>query len=230
MLIAQMVVRNESSRHLTRVLDDLSSYVDKIVITDDCSTDDTVAICKKYTKHVFELSESLFAVHEGQLRQLALDNLGKVANKNDWILAIDADEILWSTKEPLKKLLNNIRWDVMGLEFINMWDEENYRIDGTWAPHKCTKLYRFRRDGKIKDRVLACGSEPTYVEEAIRKNRILWDSGLKIQHLGYLRDEDKMAKYQRYMEIDGGKFHNPKHLKSILDKKVKLEKWDFERL
>jgi glycosyltransferase involved in cell wall biosynthesis len=229
-LIANMVVKNEVDRYLEEVLSDLLLYVDKIVITDDASTDNTVEVCKRYTPHVYSNAESLFCVDEAALRQSSINNLGKHASPGDWILAIDADEIIWSTRAPIKELIRTTKYDVISLEFINMWNPTHYRVDKMWKPTLCTKLFRYVKNGKIKDRKLACGSEPTYVEDAVRKGRWLRDSGLKIQHLGYMFDEDKKIKYDRYMEIDGGKFHSGNHLKSIMDKKVELLPWDFERI
>lgn len=229
-LVANMVVRNEVDRYLEQVLEDLKLYVDKIVITDDCSTDDTVEICKQYTPHVYVNDEPLFCVNEGALRQKSIDNLGRHATPGDWVLAIDADEIVWSTKKPIMELIRTTKYDVIALEFINMWTPTHYRVDKLWKPALCTKLFRFMRNGVIKDRKLACGSEPTYVDKAIKMGRWMKDSGLKIQHLGYMDDEDKKAKYDRYMAIDGGKYHSGPHLKSIMDTHVELLPWEFERI
>jgi len=229
-LIANLVCRNEADRYLEMVLQDLRLYVDDIVVTDDCSTDDTVKIAKKYSSNIYSTDEPLFCKNEGQLRQAAWENVERHAVPGDWILAIDADEIVYSTKKPIMDLIRTNKYDVLALEFINMWDPTHYRVDKQWKPSLCTKLFRYMKGGQIKDRQLACGSEPTYVEKSIRMNRWMRDSGLKIQHLGYMRDEDKKAKYDRYMEIDGGRFHSGAHLKSIMDKKVELVKWDFERI
>lgn len=228
-LIANLVCRNEADRYLKQVLDDLLLYVDDIVVTDDCSTDNTVEIVKDYTNHVYSTDEPLFCVNEGQLRQEAWRNLDNHAVYGDWILCIDADEIVYSTKQPIAELIQTTKYDVLALEFINMWNPTHYRVDKAWKPMLCTKLFRYMKNGRIRDRVLACGSEPTYVEKSIQMNRWMKDSGLKIQHLGYMRDEDKKTKYDRYMKIDGGKFHSGAHLKSIMDKKVELVEWDFER-
>jgi len=51
-LTAMMQVRNEADRYLREVLNDLSEYVDEIVIVDDASTDDTVRVCRSYAKVV----------------------------------------------------------------------------------------------------------------------------------------------------------------------------------
>lgn len=229
-LIANMIVKNEANRYLEEVLIDMLQYIDKIIITDDASTDDTVDICKKYTKHVYQNKESLFCIDESKLRQSSMDNLSVHAKHGDWILAIDADEKVWATKNPIMDIIRTTRYDVIGLDFINMWTPTHYRVDKFWKPTVCTKLFRYMSNPKIKERKLACGSEPTYVEKAIRMGRWLPNSGLKIQHLGYMRDEDKQAKYDRYMEIDGGKYHSSSHLKSIIDKNVELLPWDFTRI
>lgn len=229
-LIANMVIRNEADRYLDQVLLDLLTYVDKIVITDDCSTDNTVEIASEYTNHIYKTDEPLFTVDEGKLRQIGWNNLNKHAIKGDWILCIDADEIVWPTTKPIMDLVRTNRYDVIALEFINMWTPTHYRVDKLWKPMYCTKLFRYMEGGVIKDRKLACGSEPTYVEKAIKMGRWLKDSGLKIQHLGYMRDDDKKAKYDRYMEIDGGKYHAGSHIKSIMDKKIELVEWNFEKV
>jgi hypothetical protein len=47
-----------------------------------------------------------------------------------------------------------------------------------------------------------------------------------MQHLGYLKNEDKQAKYKRYLQLDGGKYHNLNHINSILDSSPVLMQWD----
>lgn len=223
-LVAQMVVRNEADRYLDLVLSRLSEYADEIVITDDASTDGTVEICKQYTDLVYVNDEHLFSTNEGRLRQTAWDNLERHAKPRDWILCIDADEVLWWTTQPLDHYLYQTKFDILGLLFVNMWDPKNYRVDGYWEPTLCSKLFRFRPGGKIKDRPLACGSEPTYVEERLTTKTFMRHTGLVLQHLGYMRDEDKQAKYDRYMTIDRGKYHNLRHLRSIVGSPM-LKPW-----
>ena len=94
MIYAQMIGRNESSRFLEDVLQKLSSQVDKIIFTDDCSTDNTPEIAAKYAE-VFQSPEPLFKVHEAKLRAYAWGNMEKFAKKGDWIVAIDCDEKLF---------------------------------------------------------------------------------------------------------------------------------------
>lgn len=228
MLIANMVGRNEADRYLPDVLEHLSGIVDLIVFTDDCSEDETPEIASKYGK-TFTTGEQLFNKDEGKLRTISWSNLSQFAKPGDWILAIDCDEKLWSTQKDfdMRVLLNQNRFDVINIKFFHMWNETQYRVDKLWAPNNSSRLFRFYEGGFFKDRKLACGSEPTYVDSLIRGGRYLSDSSLIMQHLGYVDDSDKVAKYQRYMELDGGDFHQRSHIESIIDENPVLLDWNI---
>lgn len=225
MIIAQMVGRNESSRYLREVLEHLSTQVDKIVFTDDCSEDDTMEIASEYAE-VFRTPEPLFSKHEGMLRSFAWSNLEKFAKVGDWILAIDCDEKLYhSENEELKSVLSRSPYDVVSIKFYHMWNETQYRVDKLWAPTISSRAFRFLQDGKFLDRALACGSEPIYVREMISKRNFWIESGLKMQHLGYILDSDKSSKFERYQKLDGGQYHNIDHINSIVDPNPVLINW-----
>ncbi|HJS83555.1 MAG TPA: glycosyltransferase family 2 protein [Nitrososphaera sp.] len=225
-LIANMIGRNEVNRFLPEVLKHLVDVVDDIVFTDDASTDDTPLVAGKIGAHVKVLSEPLFSIDEGRLRSLAWEHLSEFAKRGDWILAIDCDELFYQSVD-VRMLMEQYEYDVLGVTFYHMWDPINYRIDKAWAPTISSRLFRFFPGGEFRQRRLACGSEPTYVTELIRRRKVLWHSGLVMQHLGYMRDEDKMSKYQRYMELDGGDFHARAHLESILDPEPVLIPWTY---
>lgn len=81
---AVLIVKNEQEM-LARCLDSVKG-VDEIVICDTGSTDKTVEIAKKYTdKVVFREWDDSFAKARNYAKSFA---------KSDWILSIDADEIL----------------------------------------------------------------------------------------------------------------------------------------
>ena len=226
MLIANMVGKNESGRYLTDVLEHLSSMVDLIVFTDDCSEDDTKEVASKYAE-TFSTDETLFTKHEGQLRSQAWSNLCGFAKPGDWILAIDCDEKLWSTNPnfDMSMILQQNKYDVINIKFFHMWNQSQYRVDKLWAPNNSSRLFRFYNDGHFNDRKLACGSEPTYVNQLIRSGKYLVDSSLVMQHLGYVDDDDKKLKYERYMHLDGGDFHQKSHIESIVDADPVLVDW-----
>lgn len=227
-VIAQIVGRNEESRFLKPVLDRLSKQVDEIVFTDDCSDDNTADIAKQFC-HVYKTPEPTFQVHEGRLRTIAWSNLSKHANPGDWIIAIDCDEMLYIKDDinqlNIKEVLSRSEKDVVNVRFYHMWNENQYRVDKLWTPNNSSRIFRFISDGVFLDKALACGSEPTYVSSWIRQRNFWINSGLIMQHLGYIFDEDKHKKYERYSKLDGGKFHNINHINSILDQNPVLINW-----
>jgi glycosyltransferase involved in cell wall biosynthesis len=232
-IIANMIVKNESDNYLIPVLERLSEQVDVIAITDDASTDNTAEICSRYTDHVNVLPESMFNVHEGQLRQLSWDFMEQATEPEpgDLILAIDADELLYETTWTLRDLAQDEYHEIFNVRFFHMWSPTHYRVDGGWKPHGSTRLFKYRRGGVFKDKQLGPGSEPGYVTATYSYYRNLFkaDSGLEMKHLSYIKDSDKQIKYERYMKIDGGKFHASSHIQSIADpiERVSLGEWPW---
>lgn len=225
MIYAQMIGRNESKKYLEPVLQKLSEQVDKIIFTDDCSDDETPEIASKYAE-VFVNSEPMFTTHEGRLRASAWGNLEKFAKTGDWIVAIDCDEMLHhKDNESIRTVLSLSPFDVVNVKFYHMWNETHYRVDKLWAPNSSTRIFRYKENAGFLNKVLACGSEPTYVGEWFRSKNYWADSDLLMQHLGYIKDEDKQSKYQRYSTIDRGEYHNIDHINSIIDKDPVLIKW-----
>lgn len=225
MIIAQMVGRNESKRFLKKVLERLSTQVDKIVFTDDCSDDNTPEIASKYCE-VFQNEKPLFVEHEGQLRANAWGNLEKFASVGDWIVAIDCDEMLYHVDDKsLGDVLRSSPNDVVNVKFYHMWNEKQYRVDKLWAPNSSSRIFRYKDGGGFLNKKLACGSEPSYVMDWIKERNYWFDSGLVMKHLGYIKDKDKKAKFDRYSKLDGGQFHNINHINSIIDDNPVLIDW-----
>lgn len=79
---ACLIVKNESA-HLARCLDSLVGWVDEIIVVDTGSTDDTVAIARRYTSHVhfFRWCDDFSAARNAALQYAT----------QDWILIVDAD-------------------------------------------------------------------------------------------------------------------------------------------
>lgn len=227
-LICQMVMKNEADRYLIPVLDEINKVADKIVITDDGSTDNSVEVAERYTELIYQNDESLFAENEGHLRQRAWHNLDNHAKPGDWILCIDADEIIHfdKLKVPLYRWLTQTRYDVLGIKFFHMWNETQFRVDKAWTPNIGSRLFKYQEGGTFSDRKLACGSEPTYIQMMIRRRRFMVDPGIHIQHMGYVLDEDKAMKHERYMKLDHGDYHSLAHIESIMDPHPQLFDWE----
>lgn len=234
-IIANIVARNESANYLIPVLDRLVEQVDEIVFTDDASDDNTAEIAARYTNHIQVMPEPLFATHEGAFRQKSWNFLEDTMRPttHDWILAIDADELLYEdTPGNLRRITEQTQYEVANIWFHHMWNETHYRNDGGWRSHGSTRLFKYEHGGKFKESALACGSEPTYVawKSWAMPGLFLLDSGLRMKHLSYIKDEDKQIKYERYTRLDGGAFHAGSHIQSIVDpiERVALEEWTWK--
>jgi len=225
--IAQMIGRNEAQRYLRDVLEHLTPQVDEIVFTDDASQDATPDLFAEFGAHVYRNPSPLFSVHEGRLRQSAWENLALHARTGDWILSIDCDEKLYATDpdQPLSSLLQTTQYHALEVMFYHMWNPEHYRADKGWAPSPQPRIFRYADHTVFADSALACGSGPEYVRLMELTGKVRRGTGLVMQHLGYMREEDRLAKHELYMRIDGGKYHVLDHIQSIADPHPTLVKW-----
>ena len=234
-----MVGHNEANKYLPEVLERLKSQVDEIVFTDDCSEDNTAEVASEYAtvykspvrlknKEILQ-PKPMFTTNEGRLRKQAWLNLENHATEGDWIIAIDCDEMLYDasdvTKTDIRQILNSSEKDVVNVRFYHMWNDTQYRVDKLWAPNPSSRIFRFMSGAMFRNKALACGSEPTYVTDLINQRNYFVNSNLIMQHLGYIKDEDKQSKYERYSTLDGGEFHALNHINSIVDPNPVLINW-----
>lgn len=129
-----MIVKNEEAM-LSRCLDSVKG-ADEIVIADTGSEDSTVEIAKKYTDKVY--TEYKWEDSFAKARNFALS---KVSKDIDWILSIDADEVLNQPIEKLREVLSGVG-DECGVVRIKLISER----DG--SEHMFQRV--FRNDPDIK--------------------------------------------------------------------------------
>jgi glycosyltransferase involved in cell wall biosynthesis len=125
-LSVTLAVYNES-KNITRCLKAIEDIADEIVIVDGQSQDDTVALVKKFKKArvISTTNKPMFHTNK---------QMGIAACKSDWILQLDADEIV--TPELKKEIQGFLQKD---LNSIN----EN----GFWIPRKNYFLGTFLKKG-----------------------------------------------------------------------------------
>ena len=108
-------VRNEK-RIMQETLNHMATFCDKIVVYDDCSTDDTASICINHEKVVALFIGKEWDKNrkraEWQNRSELLAGAKKVADADDWFVYMDADERIdfdFSVLETLPKDVIGIR-------------------------------------------------------------------------------------------------------------------------
>ena len=206
-IVAMYRIRNEE-RWIEKSLEATSEVCQEIVILDDCSTDNTLSICKKFPK-VVDIYERKEPLPLDEVRDR--NELLKIALKRnpDYVFSIDGDEILApNSKEILSEELDILYPDskIFEFQFLYFWDELNkIRYDGlygkTWQP----RLLKIDSDSsklRIKKSNysgnLHCGSipiSPKLSEKLVRSN-------VKIFHYGNYDNNTRQKKFKFYNKHD----------------------------
>lgn len=196
-LALSMIVRDASST-LGACLSSAKNIVDEIVIADTGSSDRTVEIAREYGAHVLQIPwKDDFA----SARNQALE-----AVASEWILSLDADELLDpQSAKIIPSLLNagsisgylvTIRNYVLSLE-DRVWDRPATPNDSEWADVKVFPAYvehenvrLFRRDARIR----FVGRVHESVGPSIENSGLsLKDAPFLIHHFGLAADREVRA-------------------------------------
>jgi hypothetical protein len=220
------LVRNEAGkdRWLHQFLTQMKLICDRVVILDDASTDNTFEICESYGFEMHENTKNLWKENELEARQYLWDKTIEDAQIGDWILCLDADELFVPEHIPfveyLFKGLQKYHCNAIGFNLYDMWSDTHYREDYYWQAHlkfwaMAVKLEK--KEYQWLNQKLHCGRFPlNSADKCI-------PSYIPIKHMGWSKEEHRIKKYARYMEVDSdGKNGILEQYKSILDDKPNL--------
>lgn len=228
-LIASMNTKDELGRYLGPVIARLQSFCDEIRIQDDHSEDGTFEWLQEQDRVVVERNRGYtWREHEGYLHQNLLDFT--MQGKPTHILAIDADEIVMYGHALRDMLEEDDHHKSFSLVMTEVWRTDPWlvRTDGGWRPHPVAILYKpgdmSLPEWKIWGRKMAGGRVPRMIRNEQRSGRCR-NLPVDILHLGWANPAERQQRYDRYVELDDGKFHNKDHLDSIMlpDEAVSLE-------
>ena len=156
-----MIVKNEE-KNLDRTLEALIDLKDKleyeIIIVDTGSTDRTMDIARKYTERVYE--------HEWSGSFSEMRNISLSYCTGDWILVLDADEVLENPEE-LVNFFESEKSELFNSATVNIrnYDGNDKR---TSSEASLVRLFRNVKEFKYSGRV---HEQPT--------NPILWQTKKK---------------------------------------------------
>lgn len=156
-IAAMMRIRNEQD-NIDFIIKSIDKYVDTIIIYDDCSSDNTVSLIKKfiqdgYNINLIEGSQWLF--NESLIHQILIDK-GRSIGVTHYV-QIDGDEVISPSLTPdlFRKLMSNMEpGDIMALPWLNLTEslDSYYSEELTvgLAPSRGIKRYKdiaFADDG-----------------------------------------------------------------------------------
>lgn len=227
-LIASLIVADsELDRYLKPCLEHLREFCDEIRVVVDVTEWDARTPSYLLNETSVEVTlrpkDQSFYDHEGRARQHLLN--WTLEGEPTHILNIDADEFV-TDPVAVREAVENDAVDVWTLAIKEVWevcdDVLCTRVDGLWGTSPVPCLWRVPNGEplRIRDAALACGRVPHLIEQ----RRTPPSTGSDILHLGWANRGDREARYQRYVEHDGGRFHNRAHLDSIMysDAQVRL--------
>ena len=231
MIISQTIIRNEKNRFLKRWLAGNMPYFDKMVIYDDASDEGTAQAIEELQSPKIILikgTEPIFKKNENQVRTSLWEEVRKVAKEGDWILTLDSDEIVCEEFAEFTKFIPP-QAQLISFKKIEMWDEENYRVDGLWSNY-FDRMFPYRNEpfGFIGEG-FHYPSVPSYAFHSRTKTPVM-QSDVRILHLGYINEEERNKKYDFMM---GNKQQEKDvtyyHLLSIKERPPILKKYTRER-
>jgi Glycosyl transferase family 2 len=226
-LTLSMVVHNEANRWLRDALRAHLPFLNEAVVIDDASTDETADVVQRELEglplRLIRNRTSRFA-NEIELRQQQWEEA--LASNPDWILNLDADEIL----EPrasvvIPELVKQTDYAVFGFALYDFWNSTHYREDDWWRAHAVPRpfLTRYTPDFRYRwnDTPQHCGRMPANVLEL---NSAAVD--LRVKHMGWSKPEERERKHARYQALDPeARFGVREQYDSILDPAPNLVAW-----
>lgn len=178
MLSVGIITYNEELR-LGRTLESIKEIADEIVIVDSFSNDKTLDIAKEYGAIIIQRNWTGY----GEQKNHVINNC-----KEDWILLIDADEvILPELALEIKTIISNNENSVYEIPFNSVCFGKRIRYGG-WSSIKRIRLFKKNSGRYSLDKV----HEKFITNEKIGrlKNRI--------DHYTYENYEDYFSKFNRY--------------------------------
>jgi tetratricopeptide (TPR) repeat protein len=182
-----MIVRDEEEM-LPRCLAAIRDAVDEIVIVDTGSTDKTIEIARSFGAKVIEREWT------GSFADAR--NASFEAATGDWVMYLDADEVLVTEDAQRLRQLTGQTWhEAFYLVETNYTGEEG---DGTALTHNALRVFRnrpeYRFEGRLHEQIAQ--HLPTYTPERVTPTTV------RIEHYGYLGSvRSAKEKSQRNLEL-----------------------------
>lgn len=179
--ISAVIITNNEEKNIERCIKSLD-FIDEILILDSGSTDKTLEICSKYKCKVIENEWLGF----GPTKKMAVDNASY-----DWILSIDADEVVSEElKNELIELLESTHYNAFNIKRKSFYLGKLINHCG-WASDYPLRLFD-RRYGNFNEK-------PVHESVIVKCERGRIESPL--YHFTYPTIGSHISKINRYTDL-----------------------------
>ena len=228
-IICVMCIRNES-KNLPGCLKHLEKYVDKIVVYDDESTDNSVEILKKCKKVIKIISEKQKGKHnwcERHNREVILRAAKEISTvKIPYVLCVDPDERFEiNFLKNLRKIVSNNFGKAINIHFRELWDNiKQYRIDGLWGLKNKTLLF------PLSDIMTFDYENEYHIPWFYRELTDIIELDYNLYHLNMVKESDRIKRRDLYNKLDPNKKFQPIGYDYLVDLSgIVLEKISYKR-
>lgn len=183
-----MITKNEQ-KNLARTLEAIKNFGFEIIIVDTGSTDDTVRIAREYTDKVYFYQ---WINDFSAARNYAISKAG-----NDWILSLDADEVVESIDIKTLEKLTTYSEQILGYITIkNHFEASEIKSIYTDTLDRFFNRKAFCFEGTIHEQLTLTHPYPLPKEGAQH------DTSIVVEHFGYaLSPEELKAKNERNLAL-----------------------------
>ena len=200
-LVTAILARNEADRYLPRVLARCQEFSDDILVLDDGSTDDTVAVAQAAGCIVKQRVQSGAWGNEAPARAELWERGAKLA-KDGWLLIADADQVLHGDPRPLCETWEANAWAFV---LLDLWEDTHYRVHGYWQAHRNPRVWM------VKPSTFGPDFHPQWPARGMHPGHIPMNAPLACGiappeqyywlHLAYSTPEQRRAKLEQYLSV-----------------------------
>lgn len=202
MRLVTCIREKNSLRYLPRLIAQVRSISDLVIILDDHSTDGSyewLTALSRQVDNLLVIRQPDNTFNGGRDWNILYQQAGK--HNPEWIFCPDSDELL---EEPeafhVRELIEASGKDIRGwaFPFYYLWnDERHYRNQGKYHNTKTIRLFRYEPNMRPPDRISHTYGTPDDIDR-----RLIRVAPVRMWHFGYMLPEDRKVKYNFYTDRD----------------------------
>lgn len=179
-----VIITLNESENIGRCIESIRSLCEEIIVIDSGSTDDTVSIARNLGAQVFKINWLGY----GQTK-----NFGNMKARNDWILSLDADEVVdEALRQSIRAIKPQRQNEVYQLNRVSFYEGRWIKHSG-WYPDWCNRIFHRGNADWSED----------HVHEKLTFNQppVFHKLDGHLEHYSYTSEADHLNKIEKYARL-----------------------------